>query len=92
MGKIKILAFYKFTNFDFLSNLKSSLSQVGEANGVLGSILLNVWRLSIKKNLPPLKVKVIHDQHSSARCAHECEKLLEIKERVVTQLKKDFYV
>jgi len=46
MGKIKILAFYKFTNFDFLSNLKSSLSQVCEANEVLGSILLSAEGLN----------------------------------------------
>ena len=40
MKKIKILTFYKFTYFDCLSNLKSSLSQVCEANQILGSILI----------------------------------------------------
>ena len=41
MEKIKILAFYKFINFDSLSNLKSSLSHVCEINEVVGSILIS---------------------------------------------------
>mgnify|MGYP006176301253 CR=1 FL=1 len=41
MEQIKILALYKFTYFDSLLELKLSLSQVCEANEVLGSILIS---------------------------------------------------
>ena len=41
MEQIKILALYQFTHFDSLLELKLSLSQVCEANEVLGSILIS---------------------------------------------------
>lgn len=41
MKKVKILAFYKFTNFDSLLDLKSALLQICEANELLGSILIS---------------------------------------------------
>ena len=41
MEKIKILAFYKFTTFNYLLDLKSSLSQMCETNEVLGSVLIS---------------------------------------------------
>ena len=41
MERIKVLAFYKFTQFDYLSKLKASLLGCCEANKVLGSVLIS---------------------------------------------------
>tara|TARA_A100001011_G_scaffold382940_1_gene453505 strand:- start:1506 stop:1811 length:306 start_codon:yes stop_codon:yes gene_type:complete len=41
MKKIKILAFYKFTKFDDLSNLRATLLRYCQAKRVLGSVLIS---------------------------------------------------